>query len=135
MHDPLVVAFDVVLPIPVRRWPSLGKRWSLSLARRTNPENLGQLVYAWWRPTGVECVMAGNKIGLYPFATIWHKEPRGADSGTYCKHYDGDRSLSAWRWHVHHWMIQVHPWQAVRRWLFDRCCVCGFRFRWRTCPV
>lgn len=30
--------------------------------------------------------------------------------------------------HVHHWSIQFHPWQRLRRRLFDRCCVCGKPF-------
>jgi hypothetical protein len=32
------------------------------------------------------------------------------------------------RWHVHHWRLQIHPWQHLRRWLFTRCCKCGKRF-------
>lgn len=31
------------------------------------------------------------------------------------------------RWHVHHWRIQVHPWQQLRRRFWDRCCKCGKR--------
>jgi len=109
--------------------------------RRSNPENIGEPVYPWWRPKGYECVLAGYEIGLYQLAAIWHNEPRGADSGTHCKHYetaaDGriTRSLNGWRWHVHHWSVQVHPWQILRRWLFDRCGVCGFRFPWNYSPV
>ena len=32
------------------------------------------------------------------------------------------------RWHVWHWRLQVHPWQMLRRRLFDRCYHCGRRF-------
>ena len=32
------------------------------------------------------------------------------------------------RWHVHHWHLQIHPWQHLRRWLFTRCCKCGKGF-------
>lgn len=31
------------------------------------------------------------------------------------------------RWHIHHWRIQVHPWQQLRRRYWDRCCNCGKR--------
>jgi hypothetical protein len=34
------------------------------------------------------------------------------------------------RWHIHHWKLQVHPWQTLRRWLFTQCCKCGKRFPW-----
>lgn len=39
------------------------------------------------------------------------------------------------RWHVHHWRIQVHPWQKIRRWLFDRCSKCGGRYTYGYCPA
>lgn len=32
------------------------------------------------------------------------------------------------RWHIWHWRIQCHPWQSLRRGLFDRCEVCGKGF-------
>lgn len=31
------------------------------------------------------------------------------------------------RWHVHHWRLQVHPLQALKRRFWDRCCKCGKR--------
>jgi hypothetical protein len=31
------------------------------------------------------------------------------------------------RWHIHHWRIQFHPWQNLKRRLWDKCCVCGKR--------
>lgn len=34
------------------------------------------------------------------------------------------------RWHIHHWRIQVHPFQDLWRWLFVRCDACGKRFPW-----
>lgn len=39
------------------------------------------------------------------------------------------------RWHWWHWSFQVHPWQRLRRWLFDRCCHCGGRFAYGYSPV
>ena len=142
MHDPMVVVCDIVLPIPVRKWlATRGPRWCVKRMRRSNPENLGEPVYPWWRPAGWETVIAGTRIGLYQLGTIWHNEPRGADSGDICKNFDRlpdgriGRSLNAWRWHVHHWSIQIHPLQTVRRWLFDRCAECGHRFPFGYSPV
>jgi hypothetical protein len=39
------------------------------------------------------------------------------------------------RWHVWHWRIQVHPWQRLRRKLFDRCESCGKSFQYGESPV
>lgn len=50
--------------------------------------------------------------------TVWHREPNGHDAGTVCN----------WRrmaWHVHHWKLQVHPLQDLRRRLLTRCTWCG----------
>lgn len=38
------------------------------------------------------------------------------------------------RWHVHHWRLQLHFWQAFHRWAFVRCAKCGGRFRYHE-PV
>jgi hypothetical protein len=55
--------------------------------------------------------------------TVWHREPRGADALSVCKH--GTR----WRWHVHHWRLQVPPLQHLRRFLLTRCAWCGGKSR------
>ncbi len=39
------------------------------------------------------------------------------------------------RWHVWHWKLQVHPWQAMRRFLLSRCSKCGGRFTYGYAPV
>jgi hypothetical protein len=31
------------------------------------------------------------------------------------------------RWHIHHWKIQFHPWQQLKRRYWDKCSVCGKR--------
>jgi hypothetical protein len=38
------------------------------------------------------------------------------------------------RWHIHHWKIQIHPWQQFRRWAFERCSKCGGRYSWGYSP-
>lgn len=38
------------------------------------------------------------------------------------------------RWHFWHWRFQVHPWQTIKRGLFDRCSICGKGFGFRE-PV
>lgn len=53
--------------------------------------------------------------------TVWHREPGGLDSGEVC------RPFGSWRFHVHHWRIQVHALQALRRRLLTRCAWCGGR--------
>lgn len=43
------------------------------------------------------------------------------------------RSEQKWwqhpRWHIHHWKIQIHFMESLKRWLFTRCCKCGKRFK------
>lgn len=98
MHDPLVVAFQIRRP-----WP---KRVNWSHRR-----------YHW--PAMV---------------TVWHREPKGHDSGTICRHVDKTQGRDGtwryrknWRWylHVHHWKIQIHALQKLRRYLLTRCAWCG----------
>lgn len=99
VHDPDVVAFNIRRP-----WP-----------KRTS-------------------------TGLYwpSLITVWHSEPGGQDSGEVCKHYTRAQDaagkwqttiLHGWRWHIHHWRIQIHPLQDLRRWALTRCAWCGGRSR------
>lgn len=118
MHDPMVVAFDICRPWPRRsdygksspRWSFRGRFWQL----------------------------AGRRYYWPGLVTIWHVEPGGHDAGEVCKHYrrtrgaDGEWTttyLRGWRWHVHHWRIQVHPLQNFRRWALTRCTWCHGRSR------
>lgn len=137
MHDPMVVAFDVKVPIP-KRWrfsdPRDGTRWALLRGRYQNPEHLGQPMEPWWRPKGWHLIVAGRAYRWRTVATIWHVEPGGHDSGEVCKHYvktPGESMvfLRGWRWHVWHWRIQIPPLQDLRARLFDRCVECGRKGR------
>jgi hypothetical protein len=80
--------------------------------------------------------IAGRGIYWPGLVTVWHVEPGGHDSGEVCKHYtrsrDSDgkwngRMLHGWRWHVHHWHLQIHPLQQLRRWALTRCAWCHGR--------
>lgn len=75
-------------------------------------------------------------VGLYwpALITVWHVEPGGRDSGEVCKHWrthrDGQRVPSRrWKWHVHHWRVQLRPLGTFRRWALTRCAWCGGRSR------
>lgn len=39
------------------------------------------------------------------------------------------------RWHIHHWQLQLHPWQNLWHWITRRCAICGKRFRYREVPI
>lgn len=65
----------------------------------------------------------GKRLWWPSLITIWHTEPDGRDAFEVCKH------SGRWRWHVHHWRIQVHPLQHLRRWALTRCTWCGGRSR------
>lgn len=58
-----------------------------------------------------------RKLHFPAMATIWHREPGGRDALTVCKR--------RWKFHIHHWRIQIHPLQELRRKLFTRCTWCG----------
>ena len=117
MHDPLTVAFEVCRPWPRRsqctlksapRWSFRGRFWQL----------------------------AGRRYYWPSLITVWHVEPGGHDSGDVCKHYRRDQQadgkwkttmLRGWRFHAHHWRVQVIPLLALRRWALTRCAWCGGR--------
>lgn len=70
--------------------------------------------------------------------TVWHVEPGGRDAGEVCKHHTRYRDLDGtwkfkarnyWRFHVHHFRLQLHPVQKWRRRLLTRCEWCGGRSR------
>lgn len=138
MHDPMVVVFDLTLPLPKRtRWKDAREgqhRW-VERRRRTNAENLSQPVYPWYRPSGYTVRFAGRGLSLRKAATIWHVEPEGRDSGTVCKGRRGsDFNLHNVRWaweHRRHLDVQVHLYQRLHNWLFTRCAACGHRFFWK----
>lgn len=75
----------------------------------------------------------GNKHRFFaPFITIWHVDPHG-DRRYPCGDRTDTRRL--WRFHVHHWKVQVHPWQTLKRFLFERCAECGRGYPWGYAPV
>ena len=41
------------------------------------------------------------------------------------------RKIRPWykhpRWHIHHWKIQFHPFEKIKRRYFDKCSICGKR--------
>lgn len=107
MHDPLVVAFEIRRP------------WS----KRS-------------RPRYIDGTPAPTHRYWPSLVTVWHREPGGHDSGEVCRHYHRYQDAEgkwqykfhhAWRFHVHHWRIQVHGLQALRRRLLTRCAWCGGR--------
>lgn len=132
MHDPRVVAHEIAV-VPCRvRWRDAKPgqpRWTLGRVLRTNEANHGEPCYPWWRPKGYRPRIAGRALGLRTAFTIWHVEPHGRDAFEVCKH------ASRWRWHVHHWHIQWHYEQRLRRFLLERCERCGHRFPWGYAPV
>ncbi len=140
MHDPDVVVFDLHLPIPVRSYKATHlARWGIKRRRRTNAENLGEPVFAWFQPNGWDVTARGRKIGLYRLAVLWHHEPEGRDSGAVCKGLRG--SNFSWpniKWairHRRHITVQWLTYQRLHSWLFTRCEDCGHRFFWKQSRI
>jgi len=103
MHDPMTVAFEIRRP-----WPRIRK------TTRPHPFKIGTSCF-WY---------IGKHEWYWPgLVTIWHVDPSGYDSNHDCP-YSGK-----WRWHVHHWKLQIHPLQHFRRWALTRCEWCHGRSR------
>jgi hypothetical protein len=149
VHDPDVVAFEIRRPWPTRSSNPAVRRWYFG-RRRAIPSSpaeaealaAGRDPFPWWKPSSwsPHWTVAGKALYFPPLITVWHAEPSGADSGEICKHYEryqdtaGNwqyKSLHGWRWHAHHWKIQVHPLQQLRRRLLTRCAWCTGRGRGR----
>lgn len=127
MHDPMTVAFEIRRPWPTRSGKAkAGVRWEWARHGK------------WWKPGGWSpFVTAFGRRWFFPsILTVWHVEPKGHDSGTVCPHVvrwrdEGGKwktkPLNGWKWHAHHWQLQVPPLQKLRRALFQRCQWCGGR--------
>lgn len=124
MHDPKAVAHTIVRP-----WPSRDRHWK--------PTERWSIRYQWarwydWRPRTIQqfWVVAGVRLYWPPLVTIWHNEPGGHDFGEVCCTRKQRKNSEwyytrGWTWHVHHWSLQIHPWQHFRRWALTRCEWCG----------
>lgn len=143
MHDPLVVAFKIRRPWPQRSTlPAAGRsdvRWKIRLRHDCTPSCADdpphpEGPFPWWRPSSYSAFvrLAGRDYYWPPVVTVWHREPGGRDALTMCRKRrqrpDGTWKFSGWwRIHVHHWHLQVHPLQQLRRSLLTRCAWCGGR--------
>jgi ribosomal protein S14 len=104
MHDPLTVAFEIRRP-----WPETAD-WRTKQAARDGIR---------WRFNSPFWVLAGRGLYFPSLITIWHRDPSGYDHTTCTRR--------GWKFHVHHWRLQVHPFQHLRRRLLTRCAWCGGR--------
>ncbi|MEU0426452.1 hypothetical protein ABZ235_23135 [Streptomyces canus] len=143
MHDPLTVAFDIRRPWPERStMPSAAHasvRWRIRLHHDCGTwcaDDPGHRDGAlpWWKPSSYSAFwrLGGRDYYWPPLITVWHREPRGRDALTECgrrvQRRDGTWSRTrGWRWHIHHWKIQIPPFQHMRRRLLTRCAWCGGR--------
>lgn len=132
MHDPLTVAFEIPRP-----WP---RRDRIHDAKPGRSRWRARYQWATWRKPWAGWTrfwtVAGRGYYWPSLVTVWHVEPGGHDSGEVCPHYrrwqdeQGQwqvKFLRGWKWHVHHWRIQVPPLQELRRRLLTRCEWCRGR--------
>lgn len=114
MHDPDVVLFQIRRP-----WPTV---------RRLRYKATSGVSLPYVRYLGFEAYFPS-------VVTVWHSEPRGADSGTVCKDGRGLGSALSWKTlrftirHRDHVRLQVSPWQQLCRRIWTRCQECGEPFR------
>lgn len=69
---------------------------------------------AYWREEHAMDLFVSLARGISRLKRPWYKHPR---------------------WHIHHWQIQIHAMQTLKRWLFSRCSVCGKGFAWGYAPI
>lgn len=151
MHDPLTQAFRINFPW-FRTWKSPSghkfRSWVPFITIwHKDPERDGSDNSCDWcgskrKLTGHEKEFAD---AVWDLATILDNRPYYPDHPAHKafesvkKHLRELRKVKGWRvhprWHIHHWRIQVHPWQTLRRWLFERCAKCGKGYSWGYCPV
>lgn len=139
MHDPCTVAFEVRRPWPQRSGTS-SQGWRPSgivvKSRRGNAKQHGGRPY-YFTPF---LVWRGRRWYFPALITVWHVDPEVGGDDDSCRHraskrWGFQRSFFVYKLHVHHWSVQVHPWQKLRRWLFVRCAGCGRRFPWSYAPI
>jgi len=146
MHDPMVVAFEIRRPWPrVKKQSYTTDRWKFRLYHNCGiwcedqePHEPGP--FPWWKPSSWSSswLIAGRDCHFPEMITIWHVEPDDQDALTVCSRRIREngkwRYTKGWKWHVHHWHIQVGPLQMLRRYLLTRCSGCGGKSR-RGNPV
>jgi hypothetical protein len=127
MHDPLTVAFEIRQP-----WPKRDRSYD------TKPAPAGTRLRSRWAWHLPFVRLAGRGWYFANLITVWHREPGGHDAGTVCKRWQRRRPATgrtrhvtrvAWYLHIHHWHLQLHPYQQLRRRLLTRCEWCGSRSR------
>lgn len=106
MHDPMTVVLEIRRP-----WPRFDD-WKAGVAGKQGVR---------WEVGGAFWVVAGRGLYWPCLITLWHRDPSGHDDTT-CR-------AGRWQLHVHHWRLQVHPLQQLRRRLLTRCAWCGGRDR------
>lgn len=152
MHDPMTVAHEIKYPWP-ERWFHKNHRdkrdkfgWNYHNSFITiwhkDPETDGtdNSCDWFWRKFNKKQEAWLEDIVTNPDDNIRYYFP--PDTSEYrMKHFvyiiaahtrKGIMKRSWWdtpRWHFWHWRIQVHPLQAFKRRVFDRCASCGKRFK------
>lgn len=149
MHDPMTVAFEIRSPLrraPDRFFPK-GYRPSLITIWHVDPERDGTDDSCGWFIRGRHLKPADQALAhslienehdnlRHWFPDCDQEEAVGRIKGIFSALRRRERPW--WRhprWHLWHWRFQVHPWQALRRWLFSRCAGCGKRFPYGYSPV
>lgn len=151
MYDPSTVAFTIRYPWPWPRQKCLGERKAprapLITVWHQDPERDGSddsCDWSWRRLSADESRAAHNlwdnetdnlrvylrHLGNYDRSTLlecqWQRARRFYRPRPWYRHP---------RWHLHHWRLQLHPLQHLKRWLWSRCARCGKRFSWGYAPL
>jgi hypothetical protein len=82
-------------------------------------------MFPWYKASSYSSfwVIAGRRVYWPSMLVVWHHDPGNYDAFDVCKR------KSHWRWHVHHWHIQIPGLQHLRRSLLTRCQWCKGKSR------
>jgi len=151
MHDPMTVAHEIRRPWADKKPMMGGFRYYPSLVTiwHVDPEKDGTDDSCDWfyrnlteqeRAAALEMRTNVNTVN-HPrclFGTISQEDQEHILLLQWRAARDYYRPRPWWqhpRWHIHHWKIQVHFVQALKRFLFSRCAKCGKGFPWNYAPI
>ena len=133
MHSPLTVAFRIPRPWPEKSstlgwyWPAMITIWHRDPEKGGDDDSCDYLGFdltkknGWW-PGHLDEFKELSEDAQSAVRFVWWKWKDKLTARHWWQHP---------KFHLHHWEVQIHVLQALKRYLFSRCSRCGGRFSWK----